>query len=210
MINKAGWWRLRRYSEEWLVDLSQLYIFHIICQMATKLILLGDNLIGNMIYGMTWLLLKAEITVQTVHNSWTTKRRNIPSDQCMFGTFSLFLLPWLLCIILLLVNGASEQQPTLSVEVMRSVNYSCLLQENVVQNKCSRRFVWPDITCIKPFLFPLWSPGREMPKGHLKEMKSGFCLITKGLPIKTSQTIAPAEDTCLSLWHGQESAVRDK
>lgn len=119
----------------------------------------------------------------------------------------------MLCINLVLVdvvNGASEQQPTLSVEAMRSVNYLCLLQENVVQNKCSRRFVIQDVTYIKPFLFPLWSPGCKMPRGHLKEMKSGFFLITKDLPIKTFQTVAPAEDTCLSLWHGQESAVGDK
>lgn len=128
----------------------------------------------------------------------------------VWGFFSVLIAMNALYYFIAIVNGASGQKPTLSVEVMRSVNYSYLLQENVVQNKCSRKFVLPDITCIKPFLFSLWSPGREMPKGHLKEMKSGFCLITKGLPIKTFQTVAPAEDTCLSLWHGQESAVRDK
>lgn len=104
-----------------------------------------------------------------------------------------------------MVIGAFRQQATLSVKVLRSVNYLCLLQEKDVCAEQMHQEVgfsrcYPDWTgCLS--LFSFWCPGGKMRRGHLKAIKSGFCLITKGFfppPIKTFKTNLPPLRTLVS------------
>lgn len=150
---------LHKYTEELLVDLSwinrPLSPFDIICQLeTTNLCCLVDNLLGKMmtIYEITRLIKYStnclsplaihlvEMKTKTTQHEILWPLGEILISLCFAGLFS--TLSHECSVILLLVNvliGAFWQQATSSAEVMRSVNYACLLQKN---GACAGRLHW--------------------------------------------------------------------
>lgn len=109
-----------------------------------------------------------------------------------------------------MVIGALREQASLSVEVMRSVNYVCLLQENdVCAEQMHLKVCFTQIELVFSFsLFCLEARKKRCCKDISKQLNQ----VSKGsfFPLKPLKLMSPAEDTCLSLWHGYESAMRDK
>ena len=123
-----------------LVDLSQISRPLSLCDSRHQhLCCLVDNLLGRMTtsYGITWLIkyrlklkLLCKLSVPFGNSPSRDKNKKITfylqSDQ---PALPLFVL-WIILLLVDIVIGAFWQQAPLSAEVTRSVNYTCLLQQN--------------------------------------------------------------------------------